>query len=247
MSTMIRKLLPASFAKSSASPRRFEVTLSTETPDREHDRVGQGRWTIPPHVPLLWQHNRDELPLGRVRDIVARGRELRGVVEFPPVGIYDKADTILGLIASDIIQSVSIGFLTTDTPKPNALGGLDFDGRLELLELSAVNLPANVEARIHREADRTAMQKWLQDEEVVLELDDEQDVLDVTGFTPSELARLTGHASRQHRRSEPYEPVFDVQPDDVRQVLAATLPSIIRSVIAREVKTALARARGRVD
>jgi hypothetical protein len=43
---------------------------------------------------------------------------------------------------------------------------------LELLELSVVNLPANVEARINRDVDAPAMRRWLGDE-VVLELDDD--------------------------------------------------------------------------
>jgi hypothetical protein len=201
-----------------------------------------------------------------------RAAKLQGVIEFPPAGIYAKADAVFGLIATHIIQAVSVGFIPLARPKSNDLGGVDFSEQ-ELVELSIVNCPANTEAYI----DRQAMTKWLATasamagvmepvngtcaadgytlgedglcplttpsaKDIVFDLDDAEVVLDLDNLSPS-LASWV--ATREQRRGEPFQDPFthhDIVADISPDDLRAVLRTIVRDTVAATVKAEIAKA-----
>jgi len=72
-------------------------------------------------------------------------------VEFADAATYPFADTIFNLYKGKFLRAVSVGFMPLEMPnritdlEGNATGGYEFTSQ-ELLELSAVPIPANPEA-----------------------------------------------------------------------------------------------------
>lgn len=123
-----------------------EITISTNNPDREGDRVlaaGADTSNFFASPTLTWAHSRDEIPIGTITHLEIgpksriRWRWLKG----DPF-----ADRVRNAWEQGIVRAASIEFL----PKPggkqaNAYGGYDYDS-WELLGVSLVPLPANAEA-----------------------------------------------------------------------------------------------------
>jgi HK97 family phage prohead protease len=174
MAETVRKLFTATFTKASDDERAYDATLSTADVDRERDRVLAEGWVLPPRVPLLWAHDLKALPVGRVRDMRVVGKALRGRVEFPAPLTHPFADVVHKLIEAGFLGDLSVGFSPLDKPRTNDQGGFDF-GRKELVEVSVVNVPANVAARVDGRADEAAVRKWLDEgsADVVVEIDDD--------------------------------------------------------------------------
>lgn len=154
----------------------YDVTLSTSNLDREQDRINVNGWQVHSAIPLLWQHDANQLPLGRVSGLRVEGDALRGRMTFTPRGLNTLADKVADLIAAGFLTSVSVGFRPLEAPKLNADGGYTYT-KQELLELSVVNVPAHPEARI--DADMVAVAKWFagSDEEVAVIVEDEVAVI----------------------------------------------------------------------
>jgi HK97 family phage prohead protease len=150
----------------------YDVTLSTSNLDREQDRINVNGWQVHGAPPLLWQHDANQLPLGRVSGLHVEGDALRGRMTFTPRGMNPFADKVADLIAAGFLTSVSVGFRPLEAPKLNTDGGYTYT-KQELLELSVVNVPAHPEARI--EADMVAVAKWFAggDEEVAVIVEEE--------------------------------------------------------------------------
>jgi len=260
MSELIRKTYTAVFTKT-AAPRTYRVTLSTGDADRESDRINPSKWVIPRRVPLLWAHDTTRLPLGKLTDLRWIGNELRGLAQFPPVGVSAFSDEVVRLIDADMLGSVSVGFSPTVAPQRNELGGFDFNGQ-ELLEGSMVNVPANVAAALDARTHSSALRKWWSDDalrredrESVLELDDEnapgEVVLDLDDPHPSLIEWAAARAAHYRRPSEPFPEALDLDPREVQRAIVTTLPALVRqtlhATVAPEVQAALRHARGRVD
>lgn len=135
--------------KALADTRSLIVTISTDTPDRDGDVV------VPKGVKLdnflknpvvLFGHKYDEPAIAKASDIVADDHTIKAKVTFPTKGVYPFADTIYDLIKEGIMNAWSIGF-SVDKNMTERLesGGLKFNSS-ELLEFSAVPVPANAEA-----------------------------------------------------------------------------------------------------
>jgi HK97 family phage prohead protease len=93
---------------------------------------------------FLWQHDQ-RIPVGRAEEIAIEGDKIRARVRFAPTGISADADKVRGLVKSDIVRAVSVGFdpldgEPLDPKKPK--GGQRFT-RWELLECSFVSVPAD--------------------------------------------------------------------------------------------------------
>jgi len=127
--------------------RRVRGLASTDTLDRQGDVVDPrgGQWSLP--VPMLWNHRHDS-PVGWVRSIEVRGNGLWIEAEFAEgVG---QADEIWAMVEAGLVSAYSIGFRPIKS-EPLAGGGFRF-AAWELLEVSAVVVPANPDARIQRGA-----------------------------------------------------------------------------------------------
>ena len=205
------------------APRAYDVTLSTGGVDRDNDRIPVDGWVLPLFCPLLWSHDSRSLPIGRCDNILAEGQRLRGRIQFPPAGLYDFADQVEALMAAGYVRSVSVGFRPLEQPKPNGLGGVDF-GKRELLELSAVNIPANAGATVGRIVDTVGVAKWL--------VAGGSALAQLSGDTEIELPTLPDAVGGDE---------VEFSEDDLRTALRSAIPSAIRTVADEAVRLELRR------
>jgi HK97 family phage prohead protease len=127
--------------------RRIRGMASTSSVDRQGDIVDPagGTWQLP--VAMLWNHQHS-VPVGWVHDIEVRGSGLWIEAEFAE-GVGD-ADRIWAMVDQGLVTSFSIGFRPIKS-EPIRGGGMRFT-QWELLEVSAVVIPANPDAKIQRRA-----------------------------------------------------------------------------------------------
>jgi HK97 family phage prohead protease len=159
-------MLTCVVAKSANAPdesrvRRF--VASTAMRDRYGDEVMVDAWDTKHYEKnpvFLWAHNYGELPLGKAVNIERTDKALLIDVEFAPASAQPKAEQVLQLYDGGFMCAVSVGFRSKasewiDTANedeaklakkdPDVRPGKRFT-RVELLELSAVPVPANPQA-----------------------------------------------------------------------------------------------------
>ena len=95
--------------------------------------------------PLLWGHDQNKLPVGRVLWVKADENKLIGKAKFN--GTTQLSKDVEKLVRSGDLTGLSVGFRPMDM-KMNNDGGRTFT-KQELLEISVVNVPANPDAVIH--------------------------------------------------------------------------------------------------
>lgn len=124
----------------------YLAIASTSVVDRQNESVSVSGWELKnfkKNPVLLWSHNHDIPAIGTAKNIRVDGTGKKAQLIFEPI-FHDytpEAQAIKKMFEEKILNSFSVGF------KP-----LDTDGntytKQELLEISAVNVPANPEARI---------------------------------------------------------------------------------------------------
>lgn len=134
-----------------ADRREFFGVATTATKDRAGDIVEPTGARFATPTPLLWQHRHDE-PIGDVyfNPPTAKGITFRATVASigEPGRLRDRVDEAWSAIRSGLVRAVSIGFKPiADGVEQIAGGGLRFKA-FEILELSAVTVPANPDCRI---------------------------------------------------------------------------------------------------
>lgn len=114
---------------------------------------------------ILWQHGLSS-PIARAVDIgIASGGCLECEVQFPDVGVSQLADQIYALVRANIVKGVSIGFLPKQAEpldKGNPAKGPQRYLSCELLEVSLVTVPSNIDGEViwkYADGDRAT---WLQ-------------------------------------------------------------------------------------
>jgi len=131
-----------------AKKGRYEITVSTETRDRDKDIVraaGVDTANYERNPIVTWSHLYHEPPIGRSLELKKiPGLGIKAIFEFPPFGTYDKADVIHRLFDLNFINAASIGFQPLES-KPFPDGGQDFV-RTELLEWGLVVVPSNADS-----------------------------------------------------------------------------------------------------
>lgn len=95
---------------------------------------------------VLYQHQHDGLPIGRAEEVYLDGEQLMFRVRFVPAEIYPFADTVRRLYEAGFMNAVSVGFRPLDVKGSDILHS-------ELLELSAVAIPANSDALLAGKSD----------------------------------------------------------------------------------------------
>ncbi len=131
--------------------RIIEGVASTPSTDRQGDvleAVGV-KFALP--LPFLWQHQKDQ-PIGHVISASVKPDGIRVRVQLAqddePGPLKDLLDLAWRSIKKGLVRGLSVGFRPTKEPEPiKGSWGLRFS-EWEMLELSAVTIPANSEATI---------------------------------------------------------------------------------------------------
>lgn len=129
----------------------FTGIASTPAPDRVNDIVDpQGaQFTLP--ISLLWQHDHGA-PIGHVTTaaVTDAGIEISAGITRPtddmPAGLTGRLQEAWASIKSGLVRGLSIGFVPKEW-KPLDNGGMHISA-YDLMEISAVTIPANAEASI---------------------------------------------------------------------------------------------------
>lgn len=122
--------------------RTFTAVASTPVVDRQGDIVDQATWDLTnfkanPVIP--WAHDYFSPPVARAVEIGVINGVLQFTYQAPPAGMYEFADLIWDFYRNQYMFAFSVGFI------PNDREGNTFTD-CELLEISAVVVPANPQA-----------------------------------------------------------------------------------------------------
>jgi len=146
----LKKSLTAEI-KADTDERTLTAIASTSNPDRDHDVLPSDGWNLKnfkKNPVMLYGHDSRDLPVATVTDIKQDGEKLVFKARFPKPGIHDFADKVYELYKDGILRAFSVRFSSKDYEK-NDYGGLTFK-KSELLEISAVTVPANAEALVQQ-------------------------------------------------------------------------------------------------
>jgi len=141
-----------------ASPTSKGTTrfiASSAKPDSYNDIIVQSGWKLErfkSNPVILWMHDRRELPVGKGVDVLIANDLLEIEVEWAPL---EFAQSVKTLYDGEFLNAVSVGFNPLKYSFMNN-GGVLFEEQ-ELLELSAVTIPANPDAMALRSADGGAV------------------------------------------------------------------------------------------
>jgi hypothetical protein len=214
------------------------ITISTIALDRDRDEVvpeGGDFNAYRKNPVVLFGHDRSSLPVGSTTGLeVLPGRGIKARWLWLEGDAF--AARVRNAFEQGMLRAASIGFLPKHS-EPNGQGGRRFSA-WELIEWSLVPLPANADAV----RNLKSLGLWL-DDDPVLEIDD------ADTYTCEQIATAyaeLGRTARQ-RRSEPFEPVFDVSPADVRNLVREVYREALAAIVRDTTATTIARMRGRVD
>jgi hypothetical protein len=129
--------------------RTFQAVASTPLQDRQGDSIDQSGWVLDNFVknPVIpWAHCYWELPVGRATQLGVVDGNLQFTYQAPPAGLYDFADTVWAMYRAGFMFAFSVGFLPLEYDG-NWEDGYNFTS-CELLEISAVPVPANAGALV---------------------------------------------------------------------------------------------------
>lgn len=153
------------------APRVLRFTSSDETPDRQRDIVRASGWVLDNYMRnpvFLWAHDYSQPPIGKTVNVEVKGKKLITDVEFADADTYKFADTIYRLYKGGFLNAVSVGFTPLewegkdgDDDVPKWEGNVFI--KQELLEHSAVPVPANPNALVHAKAAKVITAKELKE------------------------------------------------------------------------------------
>jgi HK97 family phage prohead protease len=226
--------------------RQLSFTISTASVDRMGDSIAVDGWDLTAYKKnpvVLWAHDMTGLPIGRAADISVEDGKLKSVAEFVPADISRFADAVYRLYQAKFLNAASVGFRPTKwawTEDKDRKFGIDFEQQ-ELLEYSAVPVPANADALIEARAagvDVSPVVAWASDilrkhaPVDVKSIREFEDFLrDVGGFSRSEAKAVASHGWKALTTQREVEP----EPEATTELL--TLPTEDN---AAEIKTLLA-------
>ncbi len=150
------------YAKSVDSEKKTVTAyVSTYEWDRTMEKFSPGAWDLENYKKnpvILWGHDGSNPPIGRAIDIKEDASGLFAVAEFDTAS--ERGAEIFGLYERGFLNAFSVGFIPKShimepVPEQNTKGVV-WTGA-ELLEFSAVSIPANPGAVISREVAELAM------------------------------------------------------------------------------------------
>jgi HK97 family phage major capsid protein/HK97 family phage prohead protease len=130
--------------------RTFDGIATTPTTDRMGDTVDPLGAKFKNPLPLLHQHDSTR-PIGQVRFKRATPDGIEFSASIPKIAepgpLKDRVDTAWGEIKAGLVRAVSIGFRVLENGMAFVGDGIHFSA-IEIVELSAVTIPANAQATI---------------------------------------------------------------------------------------------------
>lgn len=126
--------------------RVIEGIASTPEGDRMGDTIDPKGISYVLPLPLLFQHNSSQ-PIGNVIAAKVSKAGMTIKAQIAPAGVAEFIDQAWALIKAGLIRGLSIGFRPLERSDNNETGGYNFL-KTELLEISAVTVPANASATI---------------------------------------------------------------------------------------------------
>lgn len=228
--------------------RRMRFILSTNAVDRDNDVIDQNGWKLDAYrknPTVLWAHDYSALPVARCVDIRVDGNRLVAEAEFPPPEVYPFGAQVHALLEGKYLGATSVGFRALKAIQNRERDGVDYVEQ-ELLEWSIVPVPAHPEALALRGAGGAAFKAWLHGNS---DGADEREVLDVIDWTDADREQLAARAAARLKRhvGEPFEPILDVSPAELRAVLRGVVVDGLADIVRTETAAALRRATGKVD
>lgn len=129
--------------------RPLTVVASEESADRLGDVVRAGGWELSAYKRnpvFLWAHDYTRTPIGRSSWVGVDGSKLLATVEFAPTAFAREVEL---LYRQRFLRAVSVGFRAREfsfrKSRDGSVDGVEYT-KQELLELSAVPVPANPHA-----------------------------------------------------------------------------------------------------
>jgi HK97 family phage prohead protease len=133
--------------------RTVRFVLSDSSVDRVGDTIAASGWRLGPYKQnpvVLFCHDSNAPPVGRMVNIFVSGDRLIGDVRFPDAATYEFGDQVFRLIKAGYINAGSVGFFPLKfsfAKEDDRPFGIDFQEQ-ELLEFSVVPVPANANALV---------------------------------------------------------------------------------------------------
>jgi uncharacterized protein len=168
---MIRKEFVTQLRSIDEKNRTLTLVASTEAVDRYGDIIRVKGWKLDNYLKnpvFLWQHGSSDPPIGRSVRVWTESSPAALVhdVKFAGKEEYPFADTIYKLYKGGYLRATSVGFMPLEEPEAitdesGRMTGQEFSSQ-ELLELSAVTVPANPEA-LGRAATDAAVESILRE------------------------------------------------------------------------------------
>lgn len=135
--------------------RSFTAIASTESQDRMGDILRASGWQLKNYLKnpiVLWGHRSDLLPIGKAKRVWVEGDKLMFEPEFASKEINPFADQVYQMYKNGFLKSFSVRFdpiewqeIKEKKGDMNYFVGYDYL-KHDLLEISAVNVPANPDA-----------------------------------------------------------------------------------------------------
>jgi len=139
-----------SVSEPNGGKRTFKGVASTPTPDRVQDIIEPKGASFKLPIPFLWQHNSAD-PIGWITKatVTGKGIDVEGeVADIPESGeLKERLLKAWQMLKNKLVQGLSIGFKALEYAWIDGTGGMHIT-KWEWLELSAVTIPANMEATI---------------------------------------------------------------------------------------------------
>ena len=130
--------------------RTMEFIASKEVADRDNEIIkikGIDLKNYKKNPIILWSHNRNDLPIGKATRITKSGDTLKMKVQFADYETNPFADQVYRLLKGGYLNATSIGFMPDyEKVEYNEKKRQRIFNKVELFELSIVNVPANQEA-----------------------------------------------------------------------------------------------------
>jgi HK97 family phage prohead protease len=183
--------------------RELLFTISTDSVDRSGDKINQDGWQLDNYRKnpvVLWAHDYSKPPIGTSDKVWIEGGKLKSITRFVPAdnpAIGRFADGIYQLYKQGFMSATSVGFMPKKwawVDDKDRKYGIDFE-EMELLEYSAVPVPANAEALIEARGLGLDTKGFLFSIET--ERDFEDFLRDVGGFSAKGAKVLASHGYRK--------------------------------------------------
>jgi len=164
-----RKSYPSVIKSIDQATRRIDFIISTESVDRYGDVIRVKGWSLKPYKAnpvVLFGHQNREPPVAQAVRVWKEDGALRATAQFMSEDLSPFAHSIFRMYEERFLRATSVGFMPREwdfiQDADGNITGYDFV-KSELLEFSAVPVPANPEALVNARAkgiNTAPFKKW---------------------------------------------------------------------------------------